>query len=162
MSGWLPGWQQTLRHWFTYFETTSAFHVDYIFVRAQHRDWWQEMVSLCSLIWPRPASVSLFSIKLPGSNSRYSESHVSSCGRSGRLLTHHHPCELRNWLNRYRKNPYRLLIEIFISIYIDYIDNLRQPAPQTVMGFCNSQVKHPKYDHYYSHGLNGVWNFRVW
>ena len=90
----------------------------------KHSRWdkWQDKVSFCSLIrfnWRVPARVPLFSLglKVPW----------SPCGHSGRLsevvLTHYRRREVRNSIS---KNPYRLSIEIFISIYIVYIDNLRQ------------------------------------
>ena len=53
------------------------------------------------------------------SHSRYAAESV--CGHSGRLLTHYSPGEVRNTIS---KNPYRLSIEIFISIYIEYMATL--------------------------------------
>ena len=145
---WKPRCQQILRHWFTDFETTSAFHVDLIVCTSTSKG----QLTECSLIWSWPARVPLFSIKLPGSNSRYSESHVPWCGHSGMLLTQYHPREVRNSIYRYRKfhinyrskYPYR-----FIStVSIVYWNSNPKAAPQTVMGCFNSQVKHPKYNHY--------------
>ena len=93
----------------------------------KHSRWdeWQDNVSFCSLIrfnWRVPARVPLFSLgpKVP----------QSPCGHSGRLsevvLTHYRRREVRNLIYPYKKNSYWLSIEIFISIYIVYIDNLRQ------------------------------------
>ena len=76
---------------------------------------WQDKVSFCSLIrfnWRVPARVSFVLARTLGTRSH-----------SGRLLTRYRPREARNSIS---KNPYRLSIEIFISIYIVCIDNLRQ------------------------------------
>ena len=85
---------------------------------------WQEMVSLCLLIcfnwrvhWPRPARVPLFSLGL--------EVPRSPCSHSRRLLTHYRLREVRNLIYRYRKFI-SIIDQNLISIYIDYIDNLRQ------------------------------------
>ena len=123
---WLPGWStQISRHrssdWDNIGFSCRLHHLN------KHSRWdeWQDKVSFCSLIrfnWRVPARVPLFSIGLKVPR--------SPCGHSGRLsevvLTNYRRREVRNSIYRYQKNPYRLSIEIFISIYIVYIDNLRQ------------------------------------
>ena len=90
---------------------------------VQHSGW-QEMVSLCSLIRligvcadrDQPKFLCSRSVKVPR----------SPCGHSGSLVN----SLSSTWGYKVdisiSENPYRLSIEIFISIYIAYIDNLRQ------------------------------------
>ena len=94
---------------------------------VQHSGW-QEMVSLCSLIRliGMCADRDQPEFLCSRSDSRCLKVHVATAGG---WLTRYRPREVRNSIYRYRKihiDYYRLLIEIFISIYIVYIDNLRQ------------------------------------
>ena len=68
------------------------------------------------------------------SDSRHLEVRVATAGG---WLTRYRPREVRNSIYRYRNNIYRLSIEIFISIYIAYIDNLRQHYCEPLYPKCN-------------------------
>ena len=85
---------------------------------VQHSGW-QEMVSLCSLIRligvcadrDQPEFLCSRSVKVPR----------SPCGHSGRLVNSLSPTWGYKLDISISENPYRLSIEIFISIYIAYI-----------------------------------------
>ena len=85
----------------------------------------EEMVSLCSLIrfligvWPCALTATSQSSFVLARTLGDSE----SMWPQWRLSTHYRPREVRNSIS---KNPYRLSINIFISIYIDYIDKVLQ------------------------------------
>ena len=90
----------------------------------QHRGW-QEMNSLCSPIrligmWADRDQPEFLCSR---SDSRYLDVHVATARG---WLPRYGPREVRNSIYQYRKNAYWLSIETFISIYINYIDNLRQ------------------------------------
>ena len=90
---------------------------------VQHSEW-QEMVSLCSLI--RLIGVCADRDKPEFLCSRSDSGTRSPCGHRGRLVNSLSPtCGWKLDIS-ISENPYRLSIEIFISIYIAYIDNLRQ------------------------------------
>ena len=118
---WLPGCKQTSRNGCTILGKHWPFMSIKSFV--QHSGW-QEMVSLCSLI--RLIAVCADrdqpEFLCSRSDSRYLTSKVH-LATAGGWLTRYRPREVRNSIS---ENPYRLSIEIFISIYIAYIDNLRQ------------------------------------
>ena len=92
---WLPGCKQTSRDGYD-FETTSAFHVDWIVFTTQQvtRDGVPMLANPFNwhVRWQRPARVPLFSLglKVPW----------SPCGHSGRLLADYRPREVRNFIYR--------------------------------------------------------------
>ena len=90
---------------------------------VQHSGW-QEMVSLCSLI--RLIGVCADRDQPEFLCSRSDSRYRSPCGHSGRLVNSLSPTWGYKLDISISENPYRLSIEIFISIYIAYIDNLRQ------------------------------------
>ena len=90
---------------------------------VQHSGW-QEMVSLCSLI--RLIGVCADRDQPEFLCSRSDSRYRSPCGHSGRLVNSLSPTWGLKLDISISENPYRLSIEIFISIYIAYIDNLRQ------------------------------------